>query len=48
MKSQGSVNSNNTAIESENSRKIKDVRPQLGAVQRGSLMTVDCETASYP
>lgn len=48
MKSQGSVNSNNTAIESENSRKIKDFRPQLGVVQRGPLMTIDCKMAPYP
>ena len=48
MKSQESVNSSNTARESENSRKIKEVRPQLGAVQSVSLMTIDCKTAPYP
>lgn len=48
MKSQGSVNSNNTAIESENSRKIKDFCPQLGVVQRGPLMTIDCKMTPYP
>lgn len=48
MKSQGSVNSNNTDIESENSRKIKDVRPQLGVVQKGPCHDHRLQNGSLP